>query len=516
MSSFLRSLGFTSNPFSSYVAETEPDIEQYFVKPPYYSQILERGKSAQSFILFGARGSGKSASRIAFYKACWIRKKEGRSRPLAIVLDDYQRILGSGLEKVGVGSFVEEVAFLVIEGLLVWLSALDPSERDLYVNGLTPNEQELVVEVLKRFYINRPQLARSTSAKQALRLLNQAWPTEIKLWADKKWDALADLIAHLSSGLVNRASQTDADLLPGLRELLKLNKAEFSNSEYARALLTRLVEIARIFGFSGVAVLVDKVDETPETNGSAASSARLLYPLMSTTQLLEVDGFGWLVYLWDQVKELYGPNEQGVRIDKIANATIQWPEKFLMELVDKRLAFYSQQAITSFAQLCSEGLSQRATLEELIRMSMNSPRELIRILDITIREHEESRADGPLIQSSVDNALDKYVIERLPSLYPKQVLQQVSRINQIQFTNSDLQTVFKSGAQMVRNRIKKWQDCGIVGQIGSRPAQGGQQGRDAILYAVIDSRIHRLISRSLVLGPEYEVGENEDDSEPTE
>jgi hypothetical protein len=85
-----------------------------------------------------------------------------------------------------------------------------------------------------------------------------------------------------------------------------------------------------------------------------------------------------------------------------------------------------------------------------------------------------------------------------------------------EFTNSDLQPVFKSGPQNVRNRIKKWQDFGIVGQVGSRPAQGGQQGRDAFVYAVIDSRVHRLISRSLVLGPKYEGGEDEDESEAAE
>ncbi|PZV05327.1 MAG: hypothetical protein DCF23_03420 [Cyanobium sp.] len=411
---------------------------------------------------------------------------------------------------------MEEVAFLVLEGLLVWLSALGPSEREIYVDGLTSNELELVVEFLKRFYFDRPQLTRATSAKQALRLLNQAWPTELKLWVEKKWDALADLIANLSTALANRASQAETGLLPGLRDLLKLNKAQLSNSEYARALLSKLVDVSKVFEFDGIVVLIDKVDETSKTNNSAASTARLLYPLMSTTQLLEVDDFGWLVFFWDKVKELYGPNEQGVRIDKIANATIQWPERFLVELVDKRLAFFSQHAITSFTQLCSEELRQRLILNEIIRMSMNSPRELIRILDITIREHDESGTDGLLVGSTVESALDKYVIERLPSLYPKQVLQQVSRINQLQFTNSDLQPIFKTDAQNVRNRIKRWQDCGIVGQVGSRPAQGGQQGRDAYLYAVIDSRVHRLISRSLVLGPEYAAGEDVDDLEPAQ
>lgn len=513
MSNLLDSLGISQNPFDSYVAENEPDIEKYFVRPPYYAEVLSRGKSARSFVLFGARGSGKSASRIAFYRACWSRRKAGKSAPLAIVLDDYNRILLSGLAKVDVGAFVEEVAFLTIESLLVWLSALHESEKQLYLEALTRNEEELIVEVLKRFYLNRPALARSTSAKQALRLLNQAWPAELKLWAEKKWDAIADVIASMSNALAQRAMQTETGLVAGLRDLLKLSKDGLNNSEYARALLSRLVEISRIFGFDGIAVLIDKVDETTETNNSADSSAKLIYPLMSTTQLLEVEGLGWLVYLWDKVKELYGPNEQGVRIDKIANATIQWPQQFLCEMVDKRLAFYSHQAVTSFSQLCSSELSAQATLIEMIQLSMNSPRELIRIIDITIREHDEIGAGGLLVPGSVESALDKYVVERLPELYPKQVLQQVSRIKSTQFANNDLQAIFKAGPQNIRNRINKWQDCGIVSQVGTRPAQGGQQGRDAYLYGVIDTRVRRLISRSLALGPEYELDEEAEDAE---
>jgi len=516
MSSLLRSLGFSQNPFDSYVAENEPDIEQYFVRPPYYTEILSRGKSAKSFILFGARGSGKSASRIAFYKACWSRRKEGKSAPLAIVLDDYNRILSSGLGKVDVGSFAEEVAFLTIESLLVWLSALEDGDRQLYLEGLNQKEEELIVEVLKRYYLNRPALARTTSAKEALRLLNQAWHTELKLWAERKWDSIADLVANLSNALATKTLQAEAGLVAGLQDLMKLSKSELNNSEYARALLSRLVDLSRIFEFDGIAVLLDKVDETSETNNSAESTAKLLYPLMSTTQLLEVEGFGWLVYLWDKVKELYGPNEQGVRIDKIANATIQWPQQFLSEMLDKRLAFYSQQAVTSFSQMCSDEISPEDTLAEMIKLSMNSPRELIRIIDITIREHDELGGHGLLITSSVERALDKYVVERLPSLYPKQVLQQVSRIKNLQFANSDLQAIFKTGSQNIRNRISKWQDCGIVAQTGTRPAQGGQQGRDAFLYAVIDTRVRRLISRSLLLGPEYEVDEEAEEPDSPE
>lgn len=61
-------LNFRANPFEHYTAETEPDIAAYAVRPPYLEGIVGRAKALSSFILFGARGSGKSATRITVYK----------------------------------------------------------------------------------------------------------------------------------------------------------------------------------------------------------------------------------------------------------------------------------------------------------------------------------------------------------------------------------------------------------------------------------------------------------------
>ena len=36
MGKLLETLGFIDNPFASYVAENEPEIDQYFIRPPYY------------------------------------------------------------------------------------------------------------------------------------------------------------------------------------------------------------------------------------------------------------------------------------------------------------------------------------------------------------------------------------------------------------------------------------------------------------------------------------------------
>ena len=79
MTKLLEKLGFTDNPFANYVAENEPNIEQYFVRPPYFDEVATRGQARRSLVIFGARGAGKSATRLTFYKDCW--SKEGLHNP---------------------------------------------------------------------------------------------------------------------------------------------------------------------------------------------------------------------------------------------------------------------------------------------------------------------------------------------------------------------------------------------------------------------------------------------------
>ncbi len=74
--------------------------------------------------------------------------------------------------------------------------------------------------------------------------------------------------------------------------------------------------------------------------------------------MLEADYCGMLIYLWGKAQELHRPNKQEVHIDKIANATIHLPVSFLVEPVDKQLAFFSQHAVSDFTRLDSKELSE--------------------------------------------------------------------------------------------------------------------------------------------------------------
>ncbi len=554
-------MGFRDNPFASYVAENEPAIDQYFIRPPYYDAVTERGQAARSLLLFGARGAGKSATRLTFYKNAWakwhgqrtlnawkrsdLRPTTGRKAPrnsshgmrfrwktrqsftrwpwakweatnhgpLVVTLDDYSRILTDGLAKVELGQFISEVSYLVVEALLIWLAALEDEERDKIVANLNSEEEAIVIPVVQRFYLSRPDFVREASIREPLKLLNQAWHKRSKLWVMQRWDSIANLVGAIAQ-LISKQKTSEVDLHSGIGTLLKADPKQWNDGQFAKAILVRLADFARVFGFSGVTVLVDKVDETQQTNNSANSTASLAYPLLASTHLLEVAGFGWVFFLWDKVLEEYKTPSMPVRLDKIANATIQWENTFLNDLVTERIKYYSNHKVTSFTQLCESSVDTVSTLDNIIQICMKSPRELIRVLDTIVREHDDQYAvlsHAPrLLPLSVDRALDKYAVETVIRVFERQHLQQIVRLNMPAFINRDVQQIFRINDASARNRIRAWADAGIVTQTGSRPAEGGIGGKPAYEFSVTDHRVRRLLERNLSLGVDFDLTEDGD------
>ena len=112
MPTLVTSLNLKGNPFEHYVAEMEPDIAIYAVKPPYFEAIGARAKNLSSFILFGDRGGGKSATRLTIFKELWKSKAEGDKVPFAINMTDFSvAIVGKQIANSAKSILVKEVAF---------------------------------------------------------------------------------------------------------------------------------------------------------------------------------------------------------------------------------------------------------------------------------------------------------------------------------------------------------------------------------------------------------------------
>ena len=74
---WLERLGFETNPFALREATLEEQLDEYFVEPPGFEHV----SGPHTFLLFAARGGGKTACRIMVEHAC--RPHDSQSAALA-------------------------------------------------------------------------------------------------------------------------------------------------------------------------------------------------------------------------------------------------------------------------------------------------------------------------------------------------------------------------------------------------------------------------------------------------
>lgn len=495
MPTFEQNFEFDSSPFEQYVAENEPDILDYAVVPPYFEAAKKRALTPSTHLLFGARGGGKSATRLATERELWKLHAEGNRVPLAVPYVDFSRILERrSIDQVSSDDLLKELSFRVIETLLLWIS--DQTEAKEIVELLEPDELNLMVVLVQGFYLQVPEPNRRISQQQAMTILGQNWQNRTLNWMQRKWSAITEIVSEVASALLQKHADTES---------IKSQVADMFNESGAvisgTALLTKLVEVARIFGFTGVSVFVDKVDEHPLTQNSPEASARLIFPLLAHVQLMEVEGLGWQFFLWDRVKALLADGELAVRLDKLAHSEVSWTADFLRKMIDARISFFSSKRLSNFLELGNDEEETYQKIGELVELAVKSPRETIRLLDTVVREFDSKYALEQerryLNAEDLENGMDKYVSDVIWSVYDKEVLSQILRLNKSTFINKEVQAAFKISAPSATNRIVKWQDAGAITQSGKREAEGGTGGKPSNEYSIADPRIMRLSERKL-------------------
>jgi hypothetical protein len=361
---------------------------------------------------------------------------------------------------------------------------------------MNKDELSLCYVMLRDYYVSRPELKRSKSAREAMLLLNQAFIARNRLWIEKRWDAVASLFGTITDALSKKYVDVSG-IAADVAAVIAKNKDGFDTI----LLLHKLVDLVRIFDFSGLVILVDKVDETQATTNSADQTAALVHPLLARVQLLEIEGFAWIFFLWNRVKGVFESGQYPVRLDKIGHATVSWDDGFLLLMLEKRIQFFSSGRY-GLAGLFSPDVSIEPLKSTIIRVSMRSPRELIRLMDVIVREHDILYGDDLVValinQDSIETGLDKYVTDVVTTVYGERLLAQIFRLNRAIFTNKDVQLTFRVGAQSARTRIQSWENAGIIKLSGTRAAEGTLGGKPANEYTIVDTRVERVMRRQLV------------------
>jgi hypothetical protein len=485
-------LGFSANPFENNTAEREPDIEQYAVRPPYLDRVQQVSKHKGVYVLSGSRGSGKSATRITVARTLWTEKPN----PLVVPLINFNVFRNYVKAGIPLDLFANQICFLTIEQVLGWLAAMEPDEMAAALSRLESKDKEAVDAFVAAFYLNRPDTARQVSARESFELLDLSLTRKSKIWLDKRWDQVASVVTGLAVSMAKKWGDFDVGDPQSYEALLKRQQQSgFADPTYS---LAKAVEFVRVFGFSGLLVQVDKVDETDWTTTNVDAAARLVYPLLANIQIHEIDGLTWTFYLWDKVRlALTAANQMPVRFDKIPNGTISWDAAYLEQLVAKRIGHFSGKKLNSLTDIAAVGVNVGDAVASMVQLSGNSPRNLVTLLDVILSEHmQRTRGTYSKLDAvSFAAGMDSYAVGSLKNHGLHDQVLDLSKVAALRFVTKDVAGRFRKGSQAARARIDKWEQCGLIELVESVSGPGG--GRPVDHFEVVEPCARRIIERSL-------------------
>ena len=264
---------------------------------------------------------------------------------------------------------------------------------------------------------------------------------------------------------------------------------ELINDLYAVSAVTEQLQ------FDGWYILIDKVDEDEHTDSGAEKATKLVTPLIKNLRILEIPRLGFKFFLWDQVRPLLV--EEKVRLDKIRNWTMSWSRDELRQMINRRLAAYSNNRVLSLDAISSEDLSN--IYDTIIDHAMFSPREIVHILDSIFREHaRHSDADTGILlsASSVDKGLDDYCSRRVKDLYPSDIIRTLTSLPSTRFTSANIQAALRISKQAASVRVNKWIDNGYIERIEDARSEK-DSSTPVHQYKFREKRLERLVERRI-------------------
>lgn len=452
---FLRTFGFSEDPFASTNAADEPLIDQYFVAPPFFPAVMGDPRHPKSAVVFAPRGGGKTAQKIMIEKAA---TQDGN-----FLCISYDRFNTEGIPASGATDDQYHLRNLC---RIILVAYLYKAETDPDVISRADSASKKLLVNLSR------ELLGDISAEKYREALNA-----IKSFGDKAFD-LWDRYGGVIKGLINSVA---AKFEFGS---VQIEAAPKPLDESLRFKFDMLTSLGKTFGFDSIYLLVDRVDELAFTANNSDRAFEFLKPILIDLPLLETPGVAFKFFLWDQTRDAY--LEAGGRPDRLLEYSLNWSPDELGNVLSKRLGTYSEGKISSFGELLSDNGGY--DVHSLIaHFAHSSPRDMIRVCKRIVDEHTRSGTYSEKISfRTVKAALLTFSGERARELYGQQVTE-LKKIADINFTiGSIANEVFRVSHQAARSKVQKWQASGAVVKIGDVPNPGN---RPQYLYGIVDPRL---------------------------
>lgn len=413
VNAWLQSWGFLANPFENWDADREylPLLSRYYIKPPFYDQLLTEHRSA---LIYARRGGGKSAARIMVESECG--PISASSPVLSISFTDFSYFVDdfTNIQNLALKDYVELLIPAILTQLLVAINAMTSDAIAL--------DKQQIHEL--RFWLDQfvPYWMTPKYKEDIQKSLSSVIYLKSTLSSHSRHSELARLIQESQQHLTHHDhSNHDTQLTSLFDKLYKQsNRAGSRKRNSSSQSMVELIEFCRATLSSknstcqGLFLLIDGVDEYKLTQKDPQAAAKLLDPLLGNIKFLEKPGLAVKFFLPLEFRPAF---EEATRADRLPNYTLSWLDEThgkeslgrMRELLQTRLIRYSNGEIRSLSEMCTPEL--RNTIEEiLIQESKATPRHILQLGNQIFVEHcrEVSEPESEISTKDLNRALDWY------------------------------------------------------------------------------------------------------------
>ncbi|MCP1582917.1 P-loop ATPase, Sll1717 family [Pseudoxanthomonas mexicana] len=433
-SKLLTNLSFDSDPFAKTNADEEDRLVRYFISPPFFDAVYGDPSEPKSAVVFAPRGGGKTALKRR------IEIASQNSNFLCVTYNEFD-VAGLKSSQIDANYHLKNIVRLVLVATITAVA-------DREIKSLASDHKHVLYLLAKAHLsqIDRTALKSSVAA--------------IKNFPDKAadlWDKFTGPVGFALNALFAKVGF-------GAAEVSKFSSQGGAVGSYIDQ-LKALRDIAKSLGFDSIYVLIDKVDETSIT-GKASTSYEFIEPIVTDLLLLELPGFAFKFFLWDLLLDSY---RKSARPDRVKYYQLEWSELQLVEMLSERLKAFSSDAVESFSQVVDDS-GKTADPDLIVAMfAQGSPRKMIRICKEILDQQSELAANANAISHEafvlgVDQIAQSLCTEEFDS----QQLRDLKRNRRVDFTIRHVYLeVFKFTQQAGMNKVKSWEDSGLVEFLGT-------------------------------------------------
>lgn len=484
-------------PFAQYSAEEELDaLKFYYYKQQYYQELIDLAQEGVSRFILGQRGQGKSATIYHLLDDLKCNKI------LPVLITRYDGFPEKNNENFFLYSMIQGMTFGIA--------------KDLYVNKkargkLNKTQKAEIAFLIEAFYDQHHaddfiNCSKEIEAKKKRNWWKNIWNKYVNKFFNSVIAAGTQVTAQLIqsyTGVSPDFSIIGGEYFEGftIEEFKHISRDEIVRwtTERLIKIVHNLQAIAEALDYSSVVILFDKIDEVRNINSDVNKVADFMLDILSDTELLYTQKLSIVMSLWSEIKNAL--NRKGVRFDKFKEIDIRWRKEELIEVINKRLEYYSEDKSSpvTFQSLFPNVQDQN----NILTISDNSPRALITLLSYIQSEESDDNSITSFSDKAVYNGCMVYCKKfDYVSLQPSRTgkgsdlinwINRLLRMKLIMFSVKQYAEYFKTSNMGTASRhIETLLKYNLI-KDSLYPAEDG-----SVLYEVFDPRIKYLIKNGVL------------------